>query len=235
LDFVRQAGAPSRPKGYRAGLRSRGRDPMKLGVQALLGMSFLVAAPVLPQEFEERFEDVFNFEWVFGPANVDITTRAELSLPEGYNYPGRQDTRRMMELLENIPGDEEYFVAPDDMRWFAVFQYDDSGHVKDDERIDADEVLDAIREGNEYANRVRRRNGWSELDIVGWKYPPFYEEGSKRLAWAILAESEGSLVVNYNTRLLGRTGVMSAVLVANPDTLESAVAEFQTVLEGFEY
>jgi uncharacterized membrane-anchored protein len=42
-------------------------------------------------------------------------------------------------------------------------------------------------------------------------------------------------VVNFNTRVLGRGGVMSAVLIAGPDGLSAATEEFKSTLAGFEY
>lgn len=42
-------------------------------------------------------------------------------------------------------------------------------------------------------------------------------------------------MINYNTRLLGRTGVMSVTLVSGVDTLDSDVAEFKQMLAGFNY
>ncbi|MEM9333806.1 MAG: DUF2167 domain-containing protein [Pseudomonadota bacterium] len=122
-----------------------------------------------------------------------------------------------------------------DERWFALFSYEDTGHVEDDEDIDADALLDSIRAGTEVGNEERRRRGWAEMNIVGWQSKPAYSDQTNRLSWAILAESAGEEIVNYNTRLLGRTGVISAVLVAEPAILDTSIAEFETLLEGFAY
>ena len=47
--------------------------------------------------------------------------------------------------------------------------------------------------------------------------------------------SEGQPVVNYTVRLLGRTGVMNATLVADPQTLQADVQSFKAALAGFEF
>jgi uncharacterized membrane-anchored protein len=60
-------------------------------------------------------------------------------------------------------------------------------------------------------------------------------QDSNRHAWAVRAESDGETIVNYNTRLLGRKGVMSAVLVADPETLDASVQEFKQLLTSFNY
>ena len=173
--------------------------------------------------------------WVNGPTSVGIAEVASVELPSGYTYLDSADTAVLMELFQNPTSVDEYFVGPDDLRWWAVFSFDESGYVEDNEDIDPDALLDSLREGNEYANEERRSRGWPELNLIGWEYPPFYESDSNRLAWAIRAESEGSPVINYNTRLLGRRGVMSVVLVASPETLAASVAEFKQVLTSFTY
>jgi uncharacterized membrane-anchored protein len=50
-----------------------------------------------------------------------------------------------------------------------------------------------------------------------------------------LRDHDARFVVNYSSRLLGREGVMTAVLVSNPDTLERDRAAFSKALDGFSY
>jgi uncharacterized membrane-anchored protein len=203
---------------------------------ALLAASFsLGALPAFSQEEDEFGQAMAELDWVGGPAEVGIASIARVSLPSEYSYLDSDDTAVLMEMFQNPTSAAEYFVGPDDLRWWAVFSFEDTGYINDDEEIDADDLLKSLRAGNEYANEERRSRGWSELEITGWQYPPFYEENSNRLAWAIRAESDGETIVNYNTRLLGRKGVMSAVLVANPETLDASVQEFRQLLTSFNY
>lgn len=208
---------------------------MKKALYAAVIGGAMAVVPAIGQESIEAGSPLDALDWVQGPASVAITDRAMLELPEGYVYLGADDTRVLMELMENPGSNNEYYVAPVDDDWFVVFAYDDTGHIEDDEELDAEALLSSIREGNEQANAERRRRGWQELDIRGWEYEPFYEADTQRLAWAILAESGGEPVVNYNTRLLGRTGVMSVVLVADPVNLDAAVTQLKTTLGGFSY
>jgi uncharacterized membrane-anchored protein len=195
----------------------------------------LAAAPSFSQDEDEFDQAMAELGWVNGPSDVTIANIASVSLPSEYSYLDSDDTAVLMEIFQNPTGTEEYFIGPDDLRWWAVFSFEDTGYIEDDEEIDADALLQSLREGNEYANEERRNRGWSELHITGWQYPPFYEGDSNRLAWAIRAESDGEAIVNYNTRLLGRKGVMSAVLVADPETLDASVQEFKQVLATFNY
>ena len=124
------------------------------------------------------------------------------------------------ELNENIPSNADMGVLmPKNMSgWFIVFTYQDSGHIADDEKgeLDAAAILETLRQGNNAANEERRRRGWAPLDLVGWQVPPAYEDATHHLVWALRVSSEGQESINYNTRILGRTGVMSANLDRRP-------------------
>lgn len=202
----------------------------------LIASAFLMFADAaVPQDMSEAEQIYSSLKWSSGPGTYDVTSRAEIDLPEGFDRLGPSDTKKLMELYENPSSGNEYYVGPEDARWFAVFSYDDTGHITDDEEIDPNDLLDSIRAGTKEGNAERRRRGWAEMEIVGWSYEPFYSDRTNRLSWAVLAESEGARIVNYNTRLLGRTGVISAILVADPETLDDSVDEFEALLEGFNY
>src|SRR5690606_6227101 len=48
-------------------------------------------------------------------------------------------------------------------------------------------------------------------------------------------QQSGSQVVNYNTRLLGRRGVMEVVVVSSPETLTASIADFKELVPGYEF
>ncbi|MFK8053816.1 MAG: DUF2167 domain-containing protein [Woeseiaceae bacterium] len=209
---------------------------------SLAAASLVLCAPVLAQEPAAGEEEMSPAQLIYnsldfsqGPGTYDVTSRAEINIPDGYDRLSPQDTGKLMELYGNPAGPNEYYVAPTDERWFSIFIYDDTGHIKDDEEIDADALLDSIREGTKAGNEQRAAMGSAPMSIVGWQSKPHYDETTNRLSWAVLAESEGEQIVNYNTRMLGRTGVMSATLVASPDTLDTSIAEFEEMLTGFNY
>lgn len=207
-----------------------------VNLRYVLATAALLAATAATAQEPSEAEAIYaSLNWEVGPANYDVTRKASLDLPIGYDRLSASDTTKLMELMQNTSSGNEYYVGPEDGRWFAVFSYEDTGHVKDDEEIDADDLLDSIKEGTEYGNEERRSRGWAEMHIIGWEYKPRYSDTTNRLSWAILAESEGNEVVNYNTRLLGRTGVISATLVAEPEILSASVGEFEYLLDGFSY
>jgi uncharacterized membrane-anchored protein len=119
----------------------------------------------------------------------------------------------------------------------VYFEYDDSGYVKDDDKdkLDAAKLLKAIKAGNDEGNKERKRNGNPPLIIVGWEQEPKYDEKTHNLTWAIRATSEGQPILNYNTRLLGRKGVMEVVLVCDPENLATILPTFSGLLGDYKF
>jgi len=184
------------------------------------------------------WENMESVKFAKGPAKGDLGDTAQVKVPEGYVFAGGNDTRNIMEMMQNpTSGRELGFLAPAGEDWFAVFEFDEVGYVKDDEKgsLDAEALLNSIKEGTEESNKERVRRGWSTLHVVGWETPPRYDEGTHNLEWAVRAESEGKPIVNYNTRLLGRGGVMEVTLVTDPSTLAETLPKFKTMLAGFDF
>lgn len=179
-----------------------------------------------------------NVKFQKGPSQGELGTTAYVKVPEGYVFANGNDTRLIMETMQNpTNGRELGFVAPAGEDWFAVFEFDPVGYVKDDEKdtLDADAMLESMKNGAVEANKERAKRGWPAMSIVGWEHPPRYNETTHNLEWAIRAESEGRPVINYNTRLLGRGGVMEVTLVTDPGTLAETLPKFKTMLAGFDF
>ena len=183
-----------------------------------------------------------DIAWQEGPAMGKLGDIAQIRIPEGYRFAGRDGVRRFMELTQNPVSGEELGVlvsaaGPAEQSWFVIFEFNPIGYVKDDEKgqLDADAILKSLRAGNERGNEERRKRGWSTLDLEGWSTPPRYDTVTNNLTWAIRASSEGSEVINHSVRLLGRKGVMDADLVLGPSQVATAVPEFDKLLTGFEF
>ncbi|RYD17272.1 MAG: DUF2167 domain-containing protein, partial [Verrucomicrobiaceae bacterium] len=148
---------------------------------------------------------------------------ADIHVPSGYRFTGSEGTIKLMEAFGNLTnGSELGYIAPLDMGWFAVFEFNDIGYVKDDEKdkLDADAILDQMKEGQKAANEELSSRGMSTLEVLGWQTPPNYNAETKNLEWAIrLRSSDGSEVLNFKTKLLGRRGVMDVVLVCDEQQL----------------
>jgi uncharacterized membrane-anchored protein len=177
-------------------------------------------------------------KWQKGASVGVLGDIAQVKVPQGFVFAGANDTRTIMEANQNpTTGREMGFVAPEGEDWFAVFEFDDVGYVKDDEKdsLDAGALLDSIKAGTEAGNKERQRRGWATMTIIGWEQPPHYNEITHNLEWAVKATSEGLPVVNHNTRMLGRGGVMEVTLVTEPSALAATLPKFKTMLQGFEF
>ena len=130
-------------------------------------------------------------------------------------------------------------VAPssDTEQWFLVFEWNEIGYVKDDEKdqLDADAMLASIREATAAGNAERTKRGWPMMEIVGWQQEPHYDTATNHLTWAIVGASEGHQTINRMIKLLGRKGVMTVTLVAAPEELATASAHVDTLLGAYRF
>jgi uncharacterized membrane-anchored protein len=176
--------------------------------------------------------------WQKGPTVGQLGINAQVKVPEGWIFAGARDTRTIMEATQNpISNMELGFIAPSNESWFVVFEFDDVGYVNDEEKtsLDANAILESIKKGTEEANKERMKRGWAPLTVIGWEQAPRYNETTNNLEWATKGESEGSLSINHNTRLLGRDGVMGVTLVTDADKFAETLPKFRTMLQGFEF
>ena len=181
-------------------------------------------------------QELQKLAWQRAPGEGTIGSKAKIRIPEGYSFLDERNTRRFLELMGNPPRDNHYLIAPANLDWFAVFSFDPVGYVKDDEKIDAAALLDSLKKGDEPSNEERKRLGMSPIYTDGWHVPPHYDSGNKRLEWGMrLRDERGGVHVNYTSRLLGRSGVMSAVLVSSPQTLNDDMKAFNGALAGYQF
>lgn len=182
-----------------------------------------------------------RFDWQPGPVRAPIgKDLAEVEIPEGYMVLDAANTQRLLEYMENpVSGSELATIAParEDGDWFMLFEWSDIGYVKDEEGkdLDADAILESIREGTAAANEERKKRGWSPLEVVGWQEEPHYDSDTHNLTWAIIGQSNGERSINRTVKLLGRRGVMTAVLVAPPQGLEAAARESDALLAAYHF
>lgn len=183
------------------------------------------------------------FEWVEGPGEGKLGERAHVTVPAGFRFTGAKGAQMLLEAMENpTSGSELGLLAYDSdvagQSWFVVFEFSESGYVKDEERdeLDADALMETMKEGNEHGNELRKQRGWETIELVGWKREPFYDPRTNNLTWATIARSaSGSESVNWSVRVLGREGVMNIDLVLGPETLDAALPEFEKMIDSFQY
>jgi uncharacterized membrane-anchored protein len=198
------------------------------------------AEEATPAPAEESDEANFfkSMSWTMPGEKATIGDLAELAVPEGTRFTGPDGTRKLLEAFHNpTDGSELGLLTTDELDWYIIFDFADIGYVKDadKEKLDADEMLESLRAGNRASNEERQKRGWPTITLTGWHTPPFYNKETNNLEWCIKGASQGHDIVNYNTRILGRGGVMSANLLVAPDKLDATLPSIKAILQGFSY
>jgi uncharacterized membrane-anchored protein len=166
----------------------------------------------------------------------EIAQVARIGLSNNLRFLDQAATSRFLELNGNPPRTNEFTVAPRSLEWFAIFGFERSGYVRDDERLEADALLRTLREQNQASIAERRRLNLPILRLDGWAVPPHYDSETRRLEWGTrLLDDQNHVTVNYTIRILGRSGVMAATLVSDPQYLEHDIAEFKAALRNFDF
>lgn len=189
---------------------------------------------------KKLLDDMEKVGWVREGAG-DLAGVAQIAIPKGYRFTHGSGASRVLELFKNLPQPSASgMLTTEGFGPWIIFSYDNSGHVKDDEKndINADELLEVRRERLTESNKVRKQRGLPEFALLGWAMPPRFNDTTKTLEWAVRIQSidgKGGESINYETRLLGRTGSMKVQLVCSPPEFQPLLAEFQQIMGGFSY
>ncbi|MCA9513964.1 MAG: DUF2167 domain-containing protein [Myxococcales bacterium] len=175
-----------------------------------------------------------------GPATgVELGDVATIDVPAGHWLVPTSGMARFNSIIENLADPTAIgAIATDDMDEVVYFSFDAVGYVKDDDRdLDADDLLESLREGTRQHNEQRRRLGYQELELTGWAQEPFYNEVTRSLEWAPRLRHLGDTEewVNYNTRRLGREGVIEVVLATSNERLAGALTRMNADLAGLAF
>lgn len=209
-----------------------------------LAALFVLALPVLAQGEDETLtpeEAEAAYRAYAEEVLADVTpdhgiialerSPVTLSVSDDYDFYSASESRTILEDLWGNPEDTNVLgmifpagLSPVDASWGAVLTYEDTGYVTDDDAASTDyaQLLKDMQSGTRESNAERVRQGFEEVQLVGWAVPPSYDAESHRLIWAkdlLFASSDGTHTLNYDMRLLGRHGVLSVNMVAAMDAL----------------
>jgi uncharacterized membrane-anchored protein len=186
-----------------------------------------------PQTNENQ---ISKLDWHIGPKKENIANVATLNTLKDEGFLDPKNSDKFLEFTGNLTGGSTNILVSPDGAWWATFNFDPSGYVKDDEKIDADALLKQLKESDGPSNEERTRLGLPKLYTVGWAVPPHYDNQTKRLEWALKVRAEdNSETINYTIRILGRTGVTSATLVSDEEQLTQNIDGFKKSISGFDY
>lgn len=126
--------------------------------------------------------------------------------------------------------------------YFVVCRYEDCGYVTEDDadKINANDLLNSFKESNKEQNEERIAQKIQPYYVGGWAEQPRYDKASHQMIWAIEVKDVDSAdapvdTINYNTRMLGRRGVLSMNLVTEPKELDLGKAKVATLLQNVKF
>ena len=174
-----------------------------------------------------------HYQPVRGPSRVSLGHELTLDLPEGFFFLAKKDADEMMRRSGNQDDPSLLgVVLKPDSSWLVTVSFDAEGYIKDEdgEKLDADEILKAISEGTEEANKYRAEHGFQPMHVDGWSESPHYDRKSHHLIWGVIGSDADGKSINYNTRVLGRRGYASLNLIDAPEKIAQSKAEAATLL-----
>ena len=211
-----------------------------VGIALILG--FVVSCPLLSKGDEQPKSSPPPIHWSKGPMTAKLGTVAKIKVPAGYLFADSEGARTALERSQNIPsGDELGIIVPasEDESWWVLFEFNDTGFIKDDEKssLDAAKLLDSIQKNTEEANEEREKKGWKPFHVMGWYTQPYYDAKTNNLTWAINgAEDKGvHPSVNYSIRILGRRGTMNVDVILGPTEMGAVEPKFKALMTGFSF
>lgn len=211
---------------------------MKKLVLALTLMSAFASslAQHAPLSAEEAQRQLQELRWLRAGDTGNLAGKATFKASEAYTFLDTGDTDKFLRINGNPPRGSAVTIAPTKGHWFGILDFDPEGYIKDDENIDADALLKSLKANNVEGNEIKRKQGYATLELEGWALAPRYDRETKRLEWGtLLRTQDNEKVVNVSTRILGRSGFTSAVLVTSPETLDADLKDFKLALHDFDY
>jgi uncharacterized membrane-anchored protein len=180
-----------------------------------------------------------------GPADIKLRDQAVLKLPAGYVWIPEPAAGQYMKAMGNRPGESELgliFPMADDQNWLIVADFNQAGYIKDDDarNWDVEAMFKSLKEGTDAANEERRKQGYPELEIIGWVEKPSYTADTHRLIWSMSARHKGASAdegssINYNTYALGRDGYVSLDLITDMRDIGKDKQHAQTLLAALDF
>jgi uncharacterized membrane-anchored protein len=159
--------------------------------------------------------------------------RASVALTPHFRYLSPADTETFLtQVWGNPPGAggttlgalvpaDVDLLGPDG--WAIIISYDNSGYVSDEDAadIDYDQLLRDMQDATRENNKTRAEQGYEPIELVGWAKPPYYDSEAKKLYWAkrLRFGSDPYDTLNYDIRVLGRTGYLDLTVVGGIEKL----------------
>lgn len=166
---------------------------------------------------------------------------AEVALGDDWLWLDRRNGQSFLADIGNRrdPAVLGVAIPPDfaDSGMFAVYSYAEEGHIADDKEPNYTALLADMKEAAVEQSKEMKEAGLGGVSLLGWAEPPHYDKAQHKLYWAERLQFEGNdgETLNYNVRVLGRTGHLVVNGVGDMEQLEQVAAHSKTLLEATEF
>jgi uncharacterized membrane-anchored protein len=91
-----------------------------------------------------------------------------------------------------------------------------------------------IKEATEQANKERKRIGGEPVTVEGWYREPVFDEANNSLSYAIAVtgEESGEEVVNFDSILFGRRGIITVKVVSEASNADQVASVLDEIVEA---
>jgi len=89
-----------------------------------------------------------------------------------------------------------------------------------------------MKDQTEKDSQARRDSGFAGIKLLGWAQRPYYDSATKKIYWAksIQFDDTPDPTLNYDVRILGRTGFLNLKIVDSMDQLGKINGEMPEIL-----
>jgi len=191
---------------------------VSLALMALVSISSGQSARLTRSDFEQIAN---GLKYKQGAIKLE-NGLATVNVPTNFNFLDAQDAKTVLVKLWGNPpeqvGNVLGLLMPADTTpletgcWVVTIEYVNDGYIKDNDagKINYDDLLKQMQDATRENNKVREKNGYAPIELVGWAEPPRYDAATHKMYWARDLRFGGKFedTLNYNIRILGRRGVL---------------------------
>jgi uncharacterized membrane-anchored protein len=213
-------------------------------VAAALFLPARAAKETLPDQIEiEKRVRKISEELKYESGEISILGgKAKIRLSDDFRFLDPLNARKVLvDIWGNPPGAGSVtgLIVPkginflDGTSWAAVIQWSDVGYVKDSDYdgIDFSKMLDQLKEQNRESSSKREAAGYGRMLLTSWATAPHYDKQTHKLFWAKAYDvNRRDQALNYDIRVLGRSGVIELSVIAGMSQLQEIEAKVPAIL-----
>lgn len=225
--------------------------PARFLVSCVLAVAALGFASAAPAQTKAEMQERHAAEEAFARATqhsgvVRLLDQATVNLPPGVDFVPAAEANRQFVAYGGTSDDEVlgYFKPAEHSgkTWLIEVYFDKDGYIQDGDTKDWDtkQLLKNLQHNYEWLNERHRGDGESEIEAVGWLYPPEYDRARHRLVWAVDGREKGvprkaNALERCLSVTLGREGHISMNLMTDRAKLAADIPDMLKVLDGLAY